>query len=587
MPEERLNSAAIAELDALLQGRWPGSSRLTEAEAKARFPNRLGLRATWKLPGAVATLSKPLLVSVDGDFPWTLPRISLADPTNGISYPHVETDGQICIAPSSAVYELPVGLRHIEALVEDAALVMERGSAGANDEDFFAEAHSYWGLVEPSAGSFLLLGETLAEHSLCSAASCGAHVVVGKTANEIVEWSRRAQQSVGVTEQAIVLWLSAPLHPRDYPLTPRDFVTFCEEVGAADVLRQALLRWKFRAPLRAVIAFPYKGDRVFLGAEIATPQSVRVPGALQAGTPGFRPSAKGASARIGAISRNPSRFKHWRAIPIHRGFLRERTAGRHAEPLQHCHVVVIGCGALGGQLAVQLAQAGVGRLTLLDADVMDWRNVGRHVLDGASVGQNKALALKDAILRRFPDADVSAFSSSWEKHASVAPEIFENADLLISATAEAASNRHLDALSKSGDFAPVVFGWMEPFAVCSHAVLRYPGGAGLSDITDDCGILIEPVVDLATAPPLPQEPSCGAFFQPYSSLSALACVSLVAELAVDALLGRIVFSTARTWVGTASAFQDNHLSLTSEWHQRLNRMGFSRLYDRPIHEVAS
>ncbi len=583
MPEGGLNTEAIAELDAMLRGRWPGSSRLPLAATKARFPIRQDLQASWRLPGALEGSSEALLISIDGAFPWTLPRVALEKPVGGISSPHVEADGQICVAPSSAVFELPVGLQHVEALVDDAALVLKNGRSGALDEDFFSEAHSYWSQVEPVAGTFLLLGETPNEHSLCMAASCGGHIVIAASAQEIKEWAQRAQQDVEVPEQGFVLALNAPLHPRDYPLKPQDLLDLCEEVGATDVLRQAVKQWKMKAPLRVVLAFPHNGKRVFLGAEIPPPQSVRIPGAPNLGTPGFRPLVKGVTARLAAVARNPNRFKHWKAIPIHRRFLRERTAGPQAAALHDCHVVVIGCGALGGQLAVQLAQAGVGQLTLLDAEVLDWRNVGRHVLDGASVGKNKALELKDAILRRFPDAAISAVATSWERHYAVAPQAFDHVDLVISATAEPASNRHLDELSKSGAIAPVIFGWMEPFAVSAHAALRYTGGAGLSDITDNCGLLLQPVVDLASAPALPQEPSCGAFFQPYSSLSALACVSLVAELALDALLGRVAFSRIRTWVGAASAFQDNQLSLTPEWHMRLNRMGFSRIYDRPIH----
>lgn len=585
MPDRQSNASAIEDLDAQLQARWPGAVQLDATTLAKRFPSRDRLVAAWRVPVAIPDPADALLVSVDCNFPWTLPRIALVEPTNGITFPHVEVDGHICVAPSSAVYELPVGLRHVEALVEDAAAVLAQGTAEANEEDFFTEAHSYWGLIEPTAGSFLVLSEPPTSHALWSAATCGPHVVVGESAKAISEWSRRAQQKISAPEQALLLALDAPLHPREYPLTPRDLVCFAERVGGSQALRSTVMKWNFKTSLRVLISFPYSGRRIYLGAELQTPQSVRLPGAKKPGTPGFRPKAKTATARLVALSQNPKRFRHWRAVPIYRSFLRERTAGLSAAPLERCHVVVVGCGALGGQLAVQLAQAGVGQLTLLDIDVMDWRNVGRHVLDGASVGRDKALALKDAILRRFPDAEVAAFARSWEEHIAIAPSVFDQADLIISATAEPASNLHLDQLSKSGAIAPVVFGWMEPFAVSAHAVLRYPSGAGLADITDAYGLLAEPVVDRATAPALPQEPSCGAFFQPYSSLSALACVCVVAELAVDALLGRVAHSTVRTWVGPASAFHDNGLSITPVWHGRLNSQGFSRLYGRPIAEV--
>jgi molybdopterin/thiamine biosynthesis adenylyltransferase len=585
MPDGQPHADAIAQLDAQLKVRWPGATQLGALELRQRFPSREGLVAAWRVPGALQDAPGELLVSVDRQFPWTLPRIALPDATNAIGYPHVETDGQVCVAPSSAVYELPVGIRHVEALVADAATVLDEGRAGTNDDDFFAEAHSYWGLIAPAAGTFLLIEQPPAGHALLSAAECGAHVVLGQSHQAVNNWAKRSQQRIGPTEQAMLLALDAPLHPRDYPLTSRDLVLFAERVGAAPVLHSAVMKWKFKAPLRVVISFPHSGRRVYLGAEIPPAHTVRLPGAREPGIRGFRPKPRTATGRVAALSQNPNRFRHWRAVPIFRSFLRERTAGGTAEPLETCHVIVAGCGALGGQLAVQLAQAGVGRLTLLDNDILDWRNVGRHVLDGASVGRNKALALRDAILRRFPDAEVDAFARSWEEHFDVAAEAFDHADLVISATAEAASNLHLDSLSKAGSVAPVIFGWMEPFAVSAHAVFRHPAGPGLADLVDGCGLLLEPVVDRESAPPLPREPACGAFFQPYSSLSALSCVALVGELAVDSLLGRIAGSTVRTWVGPASSFHDNGLSLTPAWHERLNRHGFSRLYDRQIFEA--
>ena len=585
MPDGRSNAEAVGELYAQLQVRWPGAAQLDASELKRRFPSRKGLVAAWRVPGAMPDPQEVLLVSVDGQFPWTLPRIALAEPTNGISYPHVEADGQICVAPTSAVYEIPVGIRHVEALIGDTAALLAQGSAGTNDDDFFAEAHSYWGLIAPAAGSFLLIHRPPTRHALLAAADCGAHVVVGESKPAVEAWAQRAQQRIGPPEQALLLALDAPLHPRDYPLTPRNLVVFAERVGASQVLQAAVKKWTFKAPLRVVISFPHSGQRVYLGGEIQSPSTVRLPGSREPGIRGFRPKPRTATARLVAMSQNPSRFRHWRAVPIYRSFLRERTAGGGAAPLERCHVVVIGCGALGGQLAVQLAQAGIGRLTLLDNDVLDWRNVGRHVLDGASVGKNKALALKEAILRRFPDSEVDAFARSWEEHFALAPEVFDQADLIISATAEPASNLHLDQLSKSCEVAPVVFGWMEPFAVSAHAVFRHPAGPGLADLVDECGLLLEPIVDRETAPALPREPSCGAFFQPYSSLSALACVGLVGEMAVDSLLGRVPGSTTRTWVGPASAFHDNGLSITPVWHERLNRQGFSRIYNRLILEV--
>lgn len=58
--------------------------------------------------------------------------------------------------------------------------------------------------------------------------------------------------------------------------------------------------------------------------------------------------------------------------------------------LKRAHIVVAGAGGLGSPVAIYLAVAGVGRLTLVDCDTVDLSNLNRQVLHGeADVGRPK------------------------------------------------------------------------------------------------------------------------------------------------------------------------------------------------------
>ena len=58
--------------------------------------------------------------------------------------------------------------------------------------------------------------------------------------------------------------------------------------------------------------------------------------------------------------------------------------------LKNASVLLVGCGALGSPAALYLAAAGVGRLGLVDADVVDASNLQRQILHGESwVGKSK------------------------------------------------------------------------------------------------------------------------------------------------------------------------------------------------------
>ena len=66
------------------------------------------------------------------------------------------------------------------------------------------------------------------------------------------------------------------------------------------------------------------------------------------------------------------------------------TAGQEA--LRHTSVLIVGVGGLGSPIALYLAGAGIGRLGLVDDDVVSASNLHRQVLYGDDqVGQSKAV----------------------------------------------------------------------------------------------------------------------------------------------------------------------------------------------------
>jgi len=114
------------------------------------------------------------------------------------------------------------------------------------------------------------------------------------------------------------------------------------------------------------------------------------------------------------------------------------------ERLRASHALVVGCGALGSTEAELLVRAGVGTLTLVDRDVVEWSNLQRQSLFGerdARDGAPKAEAAK----RRLREIDSTAKLHACVEHldagnvASLARGAGRNVDVIVDGLDNAAT----------------------------------------------------------------------------------------------------------------------------------------------------
>jgi molybdopterin-synthase adenylyltransferase len=81
------------------------------------------------------------------------------------------------------------------------------------------------------------------------------------------------------------------------------------------------------------------------------------------------------------------------------------------ERLRAAHAVVVGVGGLGSPAAIYLAASGIGRLTLVDDDVVDLTNLQRQILHGTpDVGRPKVESGADALARLNPECRVETLA---------------------------------------------------------------------------------------------------------------------------------------------------------------------------------
>lgn len=111
-------------------------------------------------------------------------------------------------------------------------------------------------------------------------------------------------------------------------------------------------------------------------------------------------------------------------------------AGPDAAVLQQRSVAILGAGAIGSHLAEQLARAGIGRLLLIDFDLLWPVNLVRHAAPpGTPGGTSKTTAMRD-LLRQYPWVEIEIVDGALGTP-SYLRQLLASADLTVDATGHA------------------------------------------------------------------------------------------------------------------------------------------------------
>ena len=82
--------------------------------------------------------------------------------------------------------------------------------------------------------------------------------------------------------------------------------------------------------------------------------------------------------------------------------------------LKNSKVIIIGAGGLGSSCLIHLAGSGVGKICIIDNDVVDMQNLHRQIIHNMkTVGINKAISAKKFINELNPEIEVIAINDSF------------------------------------------------------------------------------------------------------------------------------------------------------------------------------
>ncbi|HTF87194.1 MAG TPA: ThiF family adenylyltransferase [Planctomycetota bacterium] len=135
--------------------------------------------------------------------------------------------------------------------------------------------------------------------------------------------------------------------------------------------------------------------------------------------------------------------------------------------LEAASVLVVGCGALGGSLAQTMARAGLGRLVIVDRDLVELSNLPRQVLfDERHVAEAtpKAFAARESLERAGGPTRIEAHARHLD--AALLEELGEGVDLVLDGTDNLSTRYLLNDFAVSRGIA-----WVYGGVVGSHGLV--------------------------------------------------------------------------------------------------------------------
>lgn len=541
---------------------------LSSVELMAQYPKK-SFRKGWQFEGVIGGMKTTLNLLLPFDFPYTPPSFGLVPPPRILTYPHVEEDGMLCLLFDGAPVDPAQPVEVVKQLLSDAVGLLEKSYAGENQGDFRDEFLSYWSRVDtPSAKHFQSLLDPIGPSRVIRVWHGANAYTFAEDEKALIEWlGNRGDKKQFTTYPAGLIWLKLPMLPDQYPKNNAGVLATVRELGDENALRVLQsLAVAAEDGFDLLIGACASTGVCFAGVSVSKPKSSSSPYSKQSSplTKGFRPDHVPKDILATRYLNSAEPVTRHEVDRADHAWIHGRDVDTGQFSLASKRVVIIGCGSIGSLVAKTLATAGVGTMTFVDPQKLHWPNIGRHFLGAKYVGIEKAKGMEDELQANFPHLSFDHRVGRWEAVADSEADILNAADLIVSAVGHWSSEGLLNKWHRRGNRPPVVYGWTEQFASAGHAVAIFEAGACFQCQLTEHG---ESKLRVTRWPGsmLRQEPACGIMFQPYGPLELNNSANLVAELAVDVLLGSIASPTEKIWVSRESIVTNNAGAWSEEW----------------------
>lgn len=244
--------------------------------------------------------------------------------------------------------------------------------------------------------------------------------------------------------------------------------------------------------------------------------------------------------------------------------------GGGIEELQQKSVIIIGCGSVGGHIASTLATSGIGRLTLIDHEIIESANIYRHNSGAVGVGLPKVYILKAELEAKVPFVKITPVAEMIQSIVETRFEFLKESSLVVVALGDPNLEFIInERFQQTKNSPPVLFTWLEPFGIGGHALLTNNGAGGClqclytASANDETWQLCNRAAFAAPGQDFTRSlTGCGRFYTPYSNIHAIKTATLASELATSYMQGYQHYNPLISWKGDATLLKKNGFTVS-------------------------
>lgn len=479
-------------------------------------------------------------------FPPSFPRKGLTlkvDPSPWLKWPHVSKDGLCLYADQRPLLSSPEELieESVSRLMELLRWALPDTSFDDRNAEFQREITSYWAQQCEGGAEQLILPsipkETGPIYSLSDPRARpkdgAANLWLSDSFRELAQFEARLRGGTGkirgpaqaafyaelITAPGIELPSAADVLVwlRHHLSNPSgDDLAIWLTASSHLPLRYILLRLPGESEIPAIVAF-----------------TLRSYGMKKSATPNYgrRAGLRKAVERI----QSPRGCVQWAELQLlDRAIVHSRDT-TSAKALDDAHVVLVGAGSLGSGIAMQLARSGVRKMTLIDPDIFNAANIGRHVLGIDDLGRYKVAALRQRIAHDVPSTELAAIPD-FVQTSDRAARAIASADIVIVSTADWPSELWLWEAKRGGAPWALIQAWSEKNGLAGHVLVSpKDSNADGSYLFTSNGQFHKPITEWEAD--VVRLPACGESFIPGGAVALSQIISMAANATIDTLVG--------------------------------------------------